>query len=514
MSTLERTSNPLELPEILTRVAYYLSPWEKLPSRFSGQLETEFKPKSVLACMQVSKLWHQIMLPVLWQSYSGHYFVKAPLKLIHKRSPFFRYFRSFQGHEGPYQCTSLVDLNMSQHSKTSHGNGIDIETQNDLVAANRDLRKLYWHGPSKLVPMYVESLARLRRIDDLMLLCWQGHNGQLSEILRAVAGTVTRLGLYSIHGVAEGALMVDSGNGIKEQLVLPHVIKLAYRINHKESSGLEELVRCCPNLKKLYIIPEVTYDMTRLTKNIQECCPNLEALTVKYVELDDEDFVALLYGCRRGGPGLVRLRMNVHGLSDALTNAILGHSATLQSIKLDVRTYSTLDVKNLLRILMECRQLWRFDLQGCSRGTTADLQSVLKSQTWGCKCLEFLGLSISPPLLPVLPVGDNDGNTTEMDGNTGDNDNGEGDDDDYSILSMESVEQTAETEEEKEARLESKAKMLASMGWQVGKQISNHHEGVAKKQGQEDVAAVVGLVEGLERVKVVQWNCVRYERMT
>ncbi|KAK3845831.1 MAG: hypothetical protein J3R72DRAFT_435688 [Linnemannia gamsii] len=513
MSTLERTSNPLELPEILTRVAYYLPPWEKLPNRRSGQLETEFKPKTVLACMQVSKLWHQIMLPVLWESYSGHYFTKAPLMLIHKRSPFFRYFRSFQGHEGPYQCTSLVDLNMSQHSKTSHGNGIDIATQNDLVAANRDLRKLYWHGPSKLVPMYIESLVQLRRIDDLMLLCWQGHNGRLAEILRAVAETVTRLGLYSIHGVAKGDLMVDSGDGIKQQLVLPYVIKLAYRINHEESRGLEELVRCCPNLKKLYIIPERNYDMARLTKNMQECCPKLEALTIKYVELDDEDFVTLLYGCRRGAPGLVRLRMNVHGLSDALTNAILGHSATLQSIKLDVRTYSTLDVKNLLRILMECRQLWRFDLQGCSRGTMADLQSELKSQPWGCKYLEFFGLSISPPLPSRLQVGDNDGSATGIDGNTGDNNDDEGDDDDdddYSILSMESLEQTTETEEDKEARLESKVRTLACMGWQVG----NYYDDVAKDQSEEDVAAVVGLVEGLERVKVVQWNHVRYERVT
>ncbi|KAF9117081.1 hypothetical protein BGW39_002489 [Mortierella sp. 14UC] len=456
------------------------------------------------------------MLPVLWHTYLGYQFEKAPLDLVHRRSPYFRVFRSIQGHEGPYQCTGLVDLNISQHSKTSYGNGVDIATQNDLVAANRDLKKLYWHGPSELVPLYVKSLVQLRRIDDLMLLCWQAHDGRLAEILRAVAATVTRLGLYSIHGVAEGDLMVDSGNGIKEQLILPHVVKLAYRINHDESRGLEELVRCCPNIKKLYIIPERNYDMGRLTRNMQESCPKLEALTVKYAELEDEDCVALLYGCRRG-PGLARLRMNVMGLSDALTNAILIHSATLQSIKLQVRTYNTLDMKNLLRILMECRRLWRFDLQGCSRGTVKDLQSVLKSQPWGCKGLEFLGLCLSPPPLPTPPAGDNDveagNNDSNLDNDNDDNDDTGDEDDDYdSIVSLEFDEQPRETEEDKEVRLESKANRLRGMGWQVGKQSSSHYEDVARSQSEADVAAVLGLVEGLERVEVVQWNSARYER--
>ncbi|KAF9079784.1 hypothetical protein BGX23_003225, partial [Mortierella sp. AD031] len=300
---LVQPTNPLELPEILTRVAYFLPLWVSVPDQYSGRLNSEFQPKTLCACMRVSKLWHQTMLPFLWYTYQGSIFSKVPLEVVHQFSPHFRIFESLRGHEGPYQCTNLLDLNMSQHNTTSYSKGVDLQTQNDLVAANRDLRKLYWHGPSDLVPMNVKSLTQLRRIDDMMLLCWKGSRGRLTKVLQAIADSVTRLGLYGIHGVYEGDLMVDSGNGIKEQLILPHVVKLAYRINHEESKGLEELVRCCPNLEKLYFIPERNFDLDRLTRNIQECCPKLEALTVKYVELEDEDLEPLLLCCR-GRPGL------------------------------------------------------------------------------------------------------------------------------------------------------------------------------------------------------------------
>ncbi|KAG0289650.1 hypothetical protein BGZ96_006844 [Linnemannia gamsii] len=486
--SMAKQTNPLEIPEILTKIAHILPLWVQVTSKYTGTPETTFEPKTLLICMRVSKLWYQVMLPVFWHTYNGVYYSKAPLSTIHRFSPHFRVFRSYLGHEGPYQCTGLVDLNMSQHCKTSFGNGVDVETQCSLVASNRDLKKLYWHGPSDHVPMDANSLTGLRRINDLMILCWLGSNGLLSNVLQSISGTVTRLGLYSIHGVAEGDLMVDSGNGTKEQLILPRVVKLAYRINHKESKGFEDLVRCCPNLKKLYIIPEDNYDMTRLTKNMQECCSKLEALTVKYAKLDDNDSVALLMGCR-SGPGLVRLRFNVGRLSNAVTDAILAYSATLQSIKIDILIPGILDTTNLLRILMECRHAWRVDIGGRGKGTLEELLSTLKSRPWGCKGLEFLGLrwEISSP-----SRGDDDYNR-------------------YGIRTKEERDKKAKDEEE---RLEAKASRLFGIGWKAGRQNSNHRDSIEKEQGAEEVAGVLGLVEDLKSVKTIRWNDVRYVRLS
>lgn len=495
MSLVERT-NPLELPEILTRIAHFLPLWVDLPNKYSGKLETYFKPTTIRNCMCVSKLWYQIMLPLLWHTYSGPHFTRAHISVVHRFSPHFRVFRSFLGHEGPFQCTRLVELNMSQHSKTPHGNGVDHETQCSLVASNRDLRKLYWHGPSNRVPMDVKSLSGLRMIEDMMILCWEGTNGLLAKVLQAVAGTVTRLGLYSIHGVAERDLMVDAGNGTKELLVLPHVVKLAYRINGKESKGLEELVRCCPNLRKLYIIPEATFDMARLTKNMQECCHNLEALTVKYVELDDNDLVALLRGCR-AGPGLVRLRLNVRRLSNAVTDAILAYSGTLQSVKIELCVYNMLDPKNVLRILMECPHARMIDIRGCGTGELKDLLSTLKSQSWGCKDLEFFGLRLQ------LPSPSSTRNSSDM-----------SDDGDYCRPTKETNKKKEKKARDEEARLEARANRLSEVGWKVGNQSSYYLDGIAKKQGVDEVVGVLGLVEELKYLKTVRWNDVRYERLS
>ncbi|KAG0309059.1 hypothetical protein BGZ97_013176 [Linnemannia gamsii] len=462
---MAKQTNPLELPEILTRVAHFLPLWVEAPNKYNGQLKTEFKPRTLLNCMRVSKLWYQVMLPVFWYTYTGSHCARAPLEIIHRFSPHFRVFQSFQGHEGPYQCTGLVELIMSQYSKTYYSNGVDIETQRSLVALNRDLRKLYWHGPAKLVHMDADSLTGLRRIYDLMILYWQGSNGLLTKVLQAVSGTVTRLGLYSIHGVAEGDLMVDSGNGIKEQLILPHVVKLAYRINHKESKGLEDLVRCCPNLKKLYIIPEKTYDMVRLKRNMQECCYKLEALTVKFVELDENDLVALLRGCR-AGPGLVRLRLSVQRLSDAVTDAILAYSATLQSVKIDIHVPNILDVKNVLRILVECRRAWRVDVRGCG-------------------------------------VGDYDSS-----------DGVDDDDDDDDIRRSRETKEKEKKARDEDTRLEAKASRLFEMGWKVGRQRSYYYDGIAKEQSVEEVVDVLGLAEDLKRLKTICWNDVCYVRLS
>jgi hypothetical protein len=390
---------------------------------------------------------------------------------------------------------------MSQYSKTYYSNGVDIETQRSLVALNRDLRKLYWHGPAKLVHMDADSLTGLRRIYDLMILYWQGSNGLLTKVLQAVSGTVTRLGLYSIHGVAEGDLMVDSGNGIKEQLILPHVVKLAYRINHKESKGLEDLVRCCPNLKKLYIIPEKTYDMVRLKRNMQECCYKLEALTVKFVELDENDLVALLRGCR-AGPGLVRLRLSVQRLSDAVTDAILAYSATLQSVKIDIHVPNILDVKNVLRILVECRRAWRVDVRGCGRGTFEEMLMTLKSQPWGCKSLEFLGLRLLISS-PSVGVGDYDSS-----------DGVDDDDDDDDIRRSRETKEKEKKARDEDTRLEAKASRLFEMGWKVGRQRSYYYDGIAKEQSVEEVVDVLGLAEDLKRLKTICWNDVCYVRLS
>ncbi|KAF9084023.1 hypothetical protein BGX23_010919 [Mortierella sp. AD031] len=170
-------------------------------------------------------------------------------------------------------------------------------------------------------------------------------------------------------------------------------------------------------------------------------------------------------------------------LTDRITNAILAHSATLQSLKIEVWVPGTLDMKNLMRILVECRQLWRMNLDGNGKGTIEELLATLASQPWGCKNLEVLSLRMSL----VSP-------DFEMD-DTSDDDDGE--------RNRKSKE---EQEEEEKAREEAKACRLSGMGWRLGEQFDTYIDEMAKKQDVDAVAGVLGLVEGLKRVKTVRWN--------
>ncbi|KAF9147791.1 hypothetical protein BG015_010509 [Linnemannia schmuckeri] len=214
--------------------------------------------------------------------------------------------------------------------------------------------------------------------------------------------------------------------------------------------------------------------MARLTKNMLECCHKLEVLTVKYVELDDNDLVTLLRGCR-AGPGLVRLRLNVQRLSDAVTDAILAHSGTLQSVKIDIHVPNILDMKN---------------------GTLEELLSTLKSQPWGCKDLEFPELRIPVSSSSTQNNGDSSG------------------EEDYTLRSKETQEEKEKNARDEEARFEAKGIRLSGMGWKVAKQKIYYYDGLAKEQGAGEVAGVLDVVEELKRVKTVCWNDVRYERLS
>ncbi|KAG0043927.1 hypothetical protein BGZ83_010912 [Gryganskiella cystojenkinii] len=465
--------SPLEIPEILARVAYYTPCWvlERNPYR----TENKYRPKTLHQCILVSKIWYQTFKPFLWELMNGLYFEKAPVELIHRHCHLFRIFKSFRSPPGPYTgCTNLSELYMTICE--DYERGVRMEDQKQLVKQNRDLLKLYWHGPLQLTPLDQDSLIPLipvsvdvgsgagngqeqrssqrrgyTRISDLSLLKWEGSNGRLASVLHSVSGTLTRLALYSIYGISREELFVpadilekigsssngqdehdsetlqqsslDQGRCKREELLeLPHVVRLAFRINHNESTGLEDLIRLCPNLRKLSVIPEKDYDMDRLTRNIQLYCPAIEALTMKYSTHEDDELGLILDSCKHSynrisivdaqetiqekeingpaevqGRGLVRLRLNIHDISASLTCKILNHASHLEVLKLSAQGQARpLRTSELIRILMGCPRLRCFQLTGnlVSQGSRLE-RALIKNGSWGCsKTLERLSLQI------------------------------------------------------------------------------------------------------------------------
>ncbi|KAG0034548.1 hypothetical protein BGZ82_005706 [Podila clonocystis] len=78
--------NPLEIPEILSLVAYFVPAWKR-PQYFDV-----FIPRDLLSCALVSKSWREQMLPHLWAVYSTHHMAKIPLDVISRYSIYFRHF--------------------------------------------------------------------------------------------------------------------------------------------------------------------------------------------------------------------------------------------------------------------------------------------------------------------------------------------------------------------------------------------------------------------------------------
>jgi len=198
----------------------------------------------------------------------------------------------------------------------------------------------------------------------------------------------------------------------KPFLALPNIVRLGFRINHGESTGLEDFVKTCPNVRKLSIILEKDYDLGRLTFNIRNYCTKVEALTMKYSNHDDEELSKILDACRSLPPkgtsteeadskcprrerSLARLMLCMYELSQKVTKIVLEHSNTLVVLKLNVKYGQYFDVENLYRILTQCRGLKRLQITGGGSTSLSLLEAhLLGSGPWGCQNLERLQLDL------------------------------------------------------------------------------------------------------------------------
>ncbi|KAF8980077.1 hypothetical protein BGZ46_004665 [Entomortierella lignicola] len=423
--------NPLEIPELLTQVGRFLPLWVREPYYKGARHELAFRPKTFHACILVNKFWYSTLMPILWYNYNGSFHEKASLEYIHRQCHLFRTFRSHRGHEGPYDgCVNLLELNISAHGASRYTNGVDLQCQMDLVKANIGLRSLYWHGPLTRTYLPVGSLISFTNIRVMTLLGWDGSDGRLTKVLRSVAGTLTKLCLYSVRGIKsedlfymedddddngdyddedreEGEEKAGKGKGkikragsieAKERklLILPHVTKLAYRINNTESTGLEDLVTCFPNLHKLSVHPEYEpkyYYLPRLTRNLQNHCPRLQVLTLKYSSHKESEYLILLRCCQTSG--LVKLTLTIKDFGENFTNAIIAHAQTLEVLELS-QNNEIFQSERCLRILVACRNLKTAIFSGHARINRQKFLDVLWSKPWGCQDLKVIEFSFIP----------------------------------------------------------------------------------------------------------------------
>ncbi|OAQ34394.1 hypothetical protein K457DRAFT_121574 [Linnemannia elongata AG-77] len=209
--------DPLAIPEILTRVGFFLPLWVPHPRRRPAFLD---KPQDVLNCMLVSKHWYQVMIPILWHTCLEPRVIAAPKSTFER---FLLYIRVLEtGIHFPavvLQCTRLLDLALCTQWLPDMCIATSQFPHKNLVRVNPGLRALSWSGriSDSLGRLDPEDFAGQDRLESLELLSWFGTRRSLARILRPVATSLKSLKLHRVQGA--GLMMEDQEGGACKDVV-------------------------------------------------------------------------------------------------------------------------------------------------------------------------------------------------------------------------------------------------------------------------------------------------------
>ncbi|KAI1315462.1 hypothetical protein EDD11_000743 [Mortierella claussenii] len=405
--------SPLEIPEIIAMVgqriplcckAVHTDLFDATKTTFT----TVFAPKDLLACTAVSRTWRRILLPILWRSYDGALMRYVPLTVLQVNSVFFRSFRDQYGHHhsGPFFATNLRHLVISQqHSWTV-----------PFMHANPALQHLTWTGFGRsLRDNEYTALTSLANLHDLCLSNWNLSGRQLALILCA-SPHLLRLSLSSVDGIQD----------LNGMLILCALEEISLGFVSQNSQCLLELVRYCPNLKRISFlgtwIPEQARNLLELSTRIRSCCPHLSSIhfsaaycfgTDNFNTLQDFEYAALAQSAQ----SLEHFAAESSCLGPMLTTSLISHMESLVAIDLCIRRRirhlhphdgggggtggsgeglsadgQTDDIVNTARILSTCSHLRVFRLSSAENVIDMEAALQLFATPWACLGLEVLSL--------------------------------------------------------------------------------------------------------------------------
>ncbi|KAF9148691.1 hypothetical protein BG015_009563, partial [Linnemannia schmuckeri] len=436
------STHPLEVPEILTRIGQYLSLWVEHDENDLGERTIAFDHHTLLSCMQVSKLWYQTLLPILWYSYDGLRMAALPQEVITRYSRHFRHFHSNGYHAGPFLSTHLVELTIYIKMMDPP---FSLTSQKRLIRANPRLRYLVWYGPDRTTELEAEDFMGLRCLQELRLFNWDGGDMRLTRVLGAVKETIRTFEVSRIKGVLPGDLSgalhrrldpvyhpedqeddyiislnnrsncssrSNSSNsaatvtdraatitgddvvGVEEQegLVLPYMEKI--KVIFDRNPDYVELAQCCPNLKRLTVSGLGHGDSYRLSRCLRDHCQKLKVLVLKDVLLPQEDAIELLRSCLSAG-GLTKIHLDVVGFQQECISAILLHASTLEKLTIASTAEDAVDLEGVLRIMVECEKLKSLRFMLDTSVPDVDVLEAWRAQEWACTGLEKLGIEFN-----------------------------------------------------------------------------------------------------------------------
>ncbi|KAK3819432.1 MAG: hypothetical protein JOS17DRAFT_756422 [Linnemannia elongata] len=504
-TTLAMQTHPLDLPEVLTLVGSFLPLWVEAQDPLH-----RLQPKTLSACLRVSKLWYKTLLPVLWYTFSPVYVMaKIPAPIIRRDSHLCRILEvplhvRHKINLSPFNCTHLVEATLFHGQRAridteggkGGGKGEDDgqQPQQQLVKAlsdgqrllrsNPHLKRLDWTGIGTYPPVLdTEDFAGLKELDTLSLLNWNCSNGELRRLLGVIGRSLKLLKLSSIKGVQPEELSTslsspkeegDTGvaNGDDAGWALSRLEVLEWFSYESDGDYLSNLVKRCPNLKSFKIRLDLDgVNWTSLAGSLRTHCSNLEALIV--ITMSPVPFLEPFI---KNGPApsvLRKLEINCEGPDYGLIAAILHHASTLKDLCIARKRGGRMDATGYCRLLFECPRLTSFGFSTrMSDFNNEDFMNALMKQRWACRGLQELK---------------------------------------FSIISEEEERETVERE-----MTEEDSAVLCKMGWEYGSPNER------KKQDESSTRRVVStklwkalevvLYQDLEQLRLLQLDNVSYRR--
>ncbi|KAK3831793.1 MAG: hypothetical protein JOS17DRAFT_744340 [Linnemannia elongata] len=411
--TSPASSRALNIPEILIAIGecFYLSS-DGQATRWAANRE---KIASLIAFIQVSKLWFRTFHPILWHSYDPFHMCGFSQHSISTNAPHFKIIHVFGELSKQLGCTQLIILELLK--SYTYRKILDLPLERQLVSSNPGLRTLVWEGPqsSTFIDLQKDDFARLGKVRELVLYRWNNNKLPFIEVLRPMANTLTILELRHITHFSVGNLM-DSDDLTITRVTLPRLETIlidTYRYEYARRVTpylIRELVVASPNLRtlglKLHQV-EDQHGTSELTRCLREYCPNFKELTIHCVHnnLDTDPAtigpaITIIRDC--SASGLTKLTIwDAPWHDNELFLAIISHAGTLVDLEVSwavegyVDLHSVDGARCVLPLLTQCRQLKKFMITDVPLGELANVFDVWKKEEWGCKELETFGIKFA-----------------------------------------------------------------------------------------------------------------------
>ncbi|KAG0301484.1 hypothetical protein BGZ97_002774, partial [Linnemannia gamsii] len=403
----------LSIPEILMAIGeqFYLSS-EGQAGKWAND---KTKIVSLVAFIQVSKLWFRTFHPILWHSYNPFTMSFFSQHSISTNTPHFRIVYIFGELSKQLDCTRLVTLELLKaytYRKIS-----DLPLERQLVSTNPGLRTLVWEGPqsSTFVHLQKDDFAELGCVRELVLYRWNNNKLPFIEVLRPMAGTLTILELRHITHFSVGNLTNNSDctSTLVTLPLLETILIDSYRYEYARRiipSIVQELVVASPSLKalglKLHQVDD-QQEAVELSRCLREHCPYFQELTIHCVhnQLDADSAtivptIAFIRDCST--PGLTKLTVwDAFWNDNELFLSIISHARTLEDLEISwavegfTGLQSVVGARCILQLLSQCHQLKRFMVTDVPSGELADVCDLWQNQEWGCKGLRTFGVKFT-----------------------------------------------------------------------------------------------------------------------